>query len=75
MECLGFWVTLTGIRPINKKVEAIVKMKLPKNTKEVHAFIGIVNYYRDMWAKRSHLLHPLTTLTSHKVKFKCTDLE
>ena len=47
----------------------------PKNTKEVHAFIGIVNYYRKMLARRSHLLHPLTTLTSNKVKFKWTDLE
>ena len=50
-------------------------MKTPNNTKEVLAFIGIVNYYRDMWAKRSHLLDPLTALTSHKVKFKWTDLE
>ena len=50
-------------------------MKPPINTKEVHAFIGIVNYYRDMWAKRSHLLHPITALTSNKVKFKWTDLE
>ena len=71
---LGFWVTRTGIRPMNKKVESIVNMKPPKNTKEVRAFIGIVNYYRDMCAKRSHLLHPLTELTSHKVKFKWTNL-
>ena len=75
MEYLGFWVTWTGIRPINKKLEAIVNMKPPKNTKEVHTFIGIVNYYRDMWSKRSHLLNTLTALTSHKVKFKWTDLE
>ena len=50
-------------------------MKPPKNTKEVRAFIGIVNYYRYMWDKRSHILHPLTALTSHKVRFKWTDLE
>ena len=59
MEYLGFWVTLTGIRPINKKLEAIVNMKPPKNTKEVREFICIVNYYRDMWSKRSHLINPL----------------
>ena len=28
-----------------------------------------------MWARRSHLLHPLTALTSNKVKFKWTDVE
>ena len=41
----------------------------------VRAFIGIVNYYKDMWAKWSHILHPLTELTSQKVKFKSTELE
>ena len=28
-----------------------------------------------MWAKRSHLLHPLTALTSNNVNFKWTDVE
>ena len=69
MEYLGFWVTSTGIRPINKKVEAIVNMRPPKNTREVHVFVVLVNYYRDMWDKRSHLLHTLTSLTSNKVEF------
>ena len=50
-------------------------MTPPKNTKEVRAFIGIVNYYRYMWAKRSHLIHPLTALTPNKVKLKWTDVE
>ena len=37
--------------------------------------MGIVNYYMDMWSKWSHLIQTLTALTSHKVKFKWTDLE
>ena len=41
----------------------------------MRAFIVLVNYYRDMWAKRSHLLNPLTALTSNKVNFKWTDAE
>ena len=28
-----------------------------------------------MWAKQSHLLHPLTSLKSNNVKFKWTDIE
>ena len=75
MEYLGFWVTRTGIRPINKKVESIVNMTPPKNTNKVREFIGIVKYYRDIWAKGSHLIHPLTALTSHKITFKWTDVE
>ena len=50
-------------------------MKAPKNIKEMCALIGIVDCYRDMWAKRPHLLHPLTALTSQKYRFKWTDLE
>ena len=64
MECMVLWVTRNGIRPVNKKVEAIVNMTPPKNVKHVRAFIGLVKYYRDMWAKRSHLLQPLTELMS-----------
>ena len=50
-------------------------MNPTKNTKEVCAFMGIVNYYRDMGYRGSHLLHTLTALTSPKVKFKWTDME
>ena len=31
MEYLGFWVTRTGIQPVNKKVESIVNMTPAKN--------------------------------------------
>ena len=75
MEYLGFWLTRTGIRPINKKLEAIVNMMPPKNTGELHFSIILLNFYKDMWARGSHILHPLTALTSTRVKFKCTDIE
>ena len=43
--------------------------------KQVWAFIGVINYYRKIWARWSHLLHPLMARTSSKVKFKWTDVE
>ena len=46
-----------------------------KNTEGVHAFIVIVNYYRGMWDRRSHLLQPFNALTSNKLKLKWTDTE
>ena len=70
IEYLGFWVTRNGIQPTNKKLDAIINMMPPKNQKQVQAFIGLVNYYMDMWSRRSHLLHPLTTLTSDNENFK-----
>ena len=29
MECLGFWVTRNGVKPINRKMETITNMKTP----------------------------------------------
>ena len=72
METLGFWLIWNGIRPINKKVEAITNMTPPTNTKQVRSFIGLVKCYRDIWPRQSHPLKPLTTLTPYKVRFKWT---
>ena len=47
----------------------------PNNNKDVRAFVGLLYHYRDMWAIRSHLLYPLTALTSPKVNFKWTGVE
>ena len=32
----------------------------PKTPKELQKFISMVNYYRDMWPSRAHILKPLT---------------
>ena len=70
MKYLGFWVTWTGIRPVNEKVESIVNMTPPINQKQLRSFIGLVNYCSYMWGNFSHLIQPLTALMSKKVKFK-----
>ena len=70
LEYLGYWISREGIQPMKNKVEAIMKIAEPKNRRELRGFIGIVNYYRDMWIKRSHVLAPLTGLTSTNVKWE-----
>jgi transposase InsO family protein len=73
MEYLGYNITRTGIQPIAKKVQAIQAIKVPKTRKQLRGFIGMINFYRDMWKNRSSLLAPLTALTSKNVPYKWTD--
>jgi hypothetical protein len=64
----------TCVQPLPKKVEAIKNMVRPTtHVKKLRRFIGMVNYYRDMWVRRSELLALLTSMTSKNVKFNWTD--
>jgi hypothetical protein len=38
-------------------------MEAPKTLKELRGFVGMVNYYRNMWLHRAHILTPLTSQT------------
>jgi len=72
LEYLGYQLTRTGIKPQPKKVEAIQRISPPTNKKQLRHFLGMVNYYRDMWRHRSHLLAPLSSMVSKTVPFKWT---
>ena len=52
-----------GIKPWKKKIDAILHLKPPHNINELRAFLGMVNYYCDMWPSRTHTLAPLTAMT------------
>jgi hypothetical protein len=61
-EYLKYILTRGGIKPQPKKVQAILVLNPPNNVKELQQFLCMVQYYRDMWAKRSEMLAPLTDL-------------
>ncbi len=61
-EYLGYILTRGGIKPQPKKVQAILTLNPPKSVKELRHFLGMVQYYRDMWAKHSEMLASLTDL-------------
>jgi hypothetical protein len=72
VEYLGYDISRHGIHPQPKKVEAILKMQPPQTKRQLRRFLGMVNYYRDMWKRRSHILAPLTALSSKSVSWKWT---
>jgi len=70
LEHLGYWITRAGIKPVCDKVKVVLKIAEPKTRKELRSFVDVVNYYRDMWVRRSHVLAPLAALTSKTTKWK-----
>ncbi len=64
IEYLGYLLTSESIKPQPKKVEAMKRIQPPKNAKQLKRFIGMINFYRDVWEKRSDILAPLSKLAS-----------
>ena len=72
-EYLGFLLTPQGIKPLPHTVQAITSIARSSSTKQVHFFVGLVNYYKDMWPKRANHLTPLTEICSARRKFVWSD--
>ena len=70
IEYLGNILTRGGIKPQQKKVQAILALNPPNNVKEQRHFLGMVQYYRDMWVKHSEMLAPLSDLVESVEKRK-----
>eukprot|EP00804_Cyclotella_cryptica_P005402 CCRYP_017075-RA/>CCRYP_017075-RA protein AED:0.55 eAED:0.55 QI:0/0/0/1/0/0/2/0/284 len=67
-EYLGYVQSRDGIKPQPKKVQAILALTTPQNVKQLRRFLGMVQYYRDIWARRSEILAPLTNLVNKTKK-------
>jgi hypothetical protein len=66
---LGFIITREGIKPQPEKIQGILNMRQPKTQREVRRFVGMINFYRDLYPKRAETLAPLTALCGQNKKF------
>ncbi len=71
-EYLGYVLTRDGIKPQSNKVQAILAIKPPTGVRRLRHFLGMVQYYRDLWARRSNMLAPLTSLVRECGQTKST---
>ncbi len=72
IEYLGYVLTRDGIKPQSNKVQAIFVIKLPTGVKQLRHFLGMVKYYRDLWARWNEMLAPLTSLVGECSQTKTT---
>jgi hypothetical protein len=75
MEYLGYILTRDGIKPQPNKAQAMLALAPPKNVKKLRRFLGMVQYYRDLWARCSNMLAPLTSLVGECGQTKATKAE
>ena len=69
---LGFLITADGLKTDPSKVSVILNVEVPKNVKDVRAFLGMASYYRRFMPNFSHIAEPLTNLTRKRIIFKWT---
>jgi hypothetical protein len=72
MEYLGYILTRDGIKPQPNKVQAMLALAPPRNVRELCRFLEMVQYYRDLWARCSKMLAPLTSLVGECGQTKVT---
>ncbi len=74
-EYIGYILTRDGIKPRSNKVQAILPIKPPTGVRQLQHFLGMVQYYRDLWARQSKMLAPLTSLVGECGQTKTTKVK
>ena len=67
---LGHIITPQGIMVDDKKIDAMINMKAPKNVHEIKVVMGMFNYYRQFIPNFSDIGRPITLLLRNNTIFK-----
>ena len=69
MEYLGYTISKNGVRPGKTKALVIQQAQPPTTIKQIQAFIGLANYFRQLIPNFSTIAAPLNNLISKKNKW------
>lgn len=72
---LGHLITENGVKPDPKKVSAVRNYPIPKQQKDIKAFLGLAGYYRRFIKNFSTIAIPLTKLLRKDAIFTWTNLQ
>ena len=70
VEYLGYQLTTDSIGPQLKKIEAMERVLPPQNSKQLERFLGMINFYRDIFKRRIQIVSPLNDLAAATAKPK-----
>lgn len=70
VDYLVFLITREGLKPQPRKIQGLLDMQEPTNTRDIRSFIGMVNFYKALWPHRSAILKPLTDMSGSKTALK-----
>lgn len=69
---LGHIITPQGVKPNPDKISAILKYPIPKTTKQIKGFLGLLGYYRRFIPDFARITKPLTACLKKGAKINLT---
>lgn len=75
IKFLGHIVNGNGIQPDPDKVEAIKKIIIPKTTKQIKQFLGLIGYYRKFIKNFAQITKPMSKLLKKGATINTNDIE
>ena len=73
LEYLGFEVSKDGIRPGQRKTDAVASFSTPTNVHHVRQFVGLASFFRIFIPNFASIAKPLTALTKSNVTWTWGD--
>ena len=70
---LGFVISEEGMKPSEKKIEAIKSLPVPTGVSEGISFIGVWSYYRRFIPNVSQIAEPIIAFTRKYANYKWSD--